>query len=258
MSRLTAYIGPEIPLKQLLIEPDNSLFGQARHSQEAFQHNFNADGFGIGWYKDSDPQRYIQTMPIWHDRNLSALTHSLASNLWLAVVRNSRGNDDATPYNAQPYLADNLMFMHDGFVTDFNINLKPASLRYLSTEIASDIHGNSDSEYLFALLRQRINDPDKLAIEYALTDILANLEVSLRDTPSVLNIVACDGDRIIAARHATAHDCASLYYTTDNPAYPDGQLIASEPLDDSGCWEPVLENHILVMQRDKPPRLSRI
>lgn len=258
MSRLTAYIGPDIALQELLIRPPNSLYAQARESHEAFHASFNADGFGIGWYHNDAPLRYTQTSPIWHDRNLGALTRSLQSELWLAVVRNSIGGDDATPYNAQPYLSDSLMFMHDGFVTDFNRNLKPACLNYLSPEVASNIHGNSESEYLFALLRQRMNDSDKLSLEHAVADILSNLEISLRDIPSVMNLVISDGHRLIATRHATAHDCASLYYATDCNRFPGGQLLASEPLDDDSNWEPVLENHLVILERNKVPRVSRI
>ncbi len=258
MSRLAAYIGPDIPLQDLLIGPPNSLYIQARESRETFHASFNADGFGIGWYRDDAPLRYIQTSPIWHDLNLGALTRSLQSELWLAVVRNSIGHSDATPYNAQPYLSNSLMFMHDGFVTDFSRNLKPACLSYLSADVASNIHGNSESEYLFALLRQRMADPDELSLEHAIADILANLEISLRDIPSVMNIVVSDGNRLIATRHATAHDCASLYYTTESKRFPGGQLVASEPLDDDGQWEPVLENHIVILERDKVPRVSRI
>ncbi len=258
MSRLAAYIGPDITLGDLLLSPRNSLYAQARESREALDASFNADGFGVGWYRHDEPCRYIQTSPIWHDRNLGALAQSLHSELWLGVVRGGHNESEATPYNAQPYLAGSLMFMHDGFVTDFNLNLKPACLSYLSAETASDIHGNSSSEYLFALLRQRMADPDGLSLEHALADILANLEISLRDTPSVMNIVISDGHRLIAARHATAHDCASLYYTTDNPHFPGGQLLSSEPLDEHGNWEPVLENHIVVLERDSVPRVSRI
>ncbi len=258
MSRLAAYIGPDISLGNLLLSPRNSLYAQARESHEAFHASFNADGFGVGWYQGEDPCRYIQTSPIWHDRNLGALARSLRSELWLGVVRGGDNEGEATPYNAQPYLADTLMFMHDGFVTDFNHNLKPACLSYLSAETASEIHGNSPSEYLFALLRQRMADPDELSLEHAIADILANLEISLRDIPSVMNIVISDGNRLIAARHATAHDCASLYYTTEDPNFPGGQLLASEPLDDNGNWEPVLENHIVILERDRVPRVSRI
>jgi len=150
------------------------------------------------------------------------------------------------------------MFMHDGFVTDFNRNLKPACLNYLSPEVASNIHGNSESEYLFALLRQRMNDSDKLSLEHAVADILSNLEISLRDIPSVMNLVISDGHRLIATRHATAHDCASLYYSIDYNRFPGGQLLASEPLDDDSSWEPVLENHLVILERDQVPRVSRI
>ena len=258
MSRLAAYIGPDISLQDLLLRPPNSLYAQARESRETFHVGFNADGFGAGWYQDNEPLRYIQTSPIWHDRNLVALARSLRSELWLAVVRGSNGNSDATPYNAQPYLSNTLMFMHDGFVTDFNRNLKPACLSYLSPEVTSEIHGNSEAEYLFALLRQRMADPDRLSVEHAIADILSNLEISLRDIPSVMNIVVSDGNRLIAARHATSHDCASLYYTTDDKHFPGGHLLASEPLDDSGSWEPVLENHLIILERDKVPRVSRI
>ncbi|HFD87955.1 MAG TPA: class II glutamine amidotransferase, partial [Gammaproteobacteria bacterium] len=43
MSRLAAYLGPEITLGEFMTGPPNSLYHQARQSREADFSTFNAD-----------------------------------------------------------------------------------------------------------------------------------------------------------------------------------------------------------------------
>ena len=64
-----------------------------------------------------------------------------------------------------------------------------------------------------------------------------------------------DGELLYATKHAINHDCPSLYYTIDDDFYPDGQLIASEALTESGLWQPVADHHILIISNDDPPEL---
>jgi len=64
-----------------------------------------------------------------------------------------------------------------------------------------------------------------------------------------------DGQYLYAARHAINETCPSLYYTTGDDNFPNGQLIASERLDDSDSWEDVPIHHILVMDTQDSPEL---
>lgn len=259
MSRIAAYIGPPVPLGEFLIKPRHSLFQQARKPDELQQARPNADGFGLGWYLKHSPQRYIQTCPIWNDPNLGALASSLSAPLWLGSVRSAGNEFGVIPANTQPFHGGDMLFMHNGFIADFNQVLRPACLQYLSPETAAGIQGNTDSEYLFALLRQRLTEPDHLDPGDALLDVLANLEVSLKDYIAVLNLIISDGRRLIGTRHAINQACPRLFYCEDDESFsPGARLMATEPLTDSPCWREVPERHMLLLEQDKPAQLIHL
>lgn len=51
MCRLTAYLGPDIPLERIIVLPSHSLLQQSQQANEA-KLAVNGDGFGIAWYSD--------------------------------------------------------------------------------------------------------------------------------------------------------------------------------------------------------------
>ncbi|MFY9776611.1 MAG: class II glutamine amidotransferase, partial [Trebonia sp.] len=55
MCRHLAYVGPEVSLKSLLIDPPYGLYRQAWAPRMQRHGTVNADGFGIGWYASGDP-----------------------------------------------------------------------------------------------------------------------------------------------------------------------------------------------------------
>ncbi|HBE92200.1 MAG TPA: hypothetical protein DDW55_06595, partial [Gammaproteobacteria bacterium] len=63
MCRLAAYLGPELRLEKLLIEPEHSLVKQSWAPREMLEAKLNADGYGYGWYDpEGNPLRYRYTM----------------------------------------------------------------------------------------------------------------------------------------------------------------------------------------------------
>ena len=60
MCRLAAYLGPAIPLQQLLLQPSHSLYRQAREPKELIYAKLNADGYGFGWYFLRPHQSYVR------------------------------------------------------------------------------------------------------------------------------------------------------------------------------------------------------
>jgi len=152
MCRLAAYLGPEIPLDSFLLAPSHSLVEQAWNPQELVYAKLNADGFGVGWYADDDaPAVYTSTMPVWSDTNLPHLARSLNKGLWLANVRSATQGMTVSQANTQPFYEDDLLFLHNGFMRDFQVTLRPVLHEFLTNEIQSGITGNTDSEYLLPL-----------------------------------------------------------------------------------------------------------
>jgi len=259
MCRLAAYLGPAIPLRQFLLEPPHSLYRQAREPQELLYTTLNADGYGFGWFSpDGTPSTYTNPLPLWSDSNLPSLARTLSSPLWVAEVRSATEGNPVHQYNTQPFSDTTMLFVHNGFIQGFHEQVRPAILRQLAPPVAATVHGNTDSEHLFAGLRQVMHDNPELQPAAAISRLFALLRRMIGERPALLNLVISDGTRLYAARHGLNHDSPSLYYTTSDPLYPGGQLVASERFSTHASWQPVPEHHILTLTPGQPPELRAI
>jgi len=259
MCRMAAYLGPEITLEDFLLSPPHSLRAQARAPRELRYAQLNADGFGFGWFNtEGQPGAYVNPAPIWSDPNLPSLAHSLYGDLWLGFVRSANNGSHISHANTQPFSDTEILFVHNGFLQDFDTRCRPAISAELAPEIAAAIQGNTDSEYLFALLRHVLSDDPDMALETALAEICARVDDWSEDTTALLNFLVSEGTRLYAVRHAINDPCPSLYYCTDNERFPGAQLIASEPLDSNGIWQPVPEHLILILDPEEPPELIEL
>lgn len=254
MCRIAAYFGPKLALERFLLAPAHSLVDQAWRPREMQTARMNADGFGFGWYTNAgEPAVYLNAMPIWSDVNLPHLGHSLASPLWLANVRSATGGLASGAANTQPYLNDEFLFVHNGLFDEFASRFRPWARQQLDPEIESCIQGTSDSEYLFAILRQYLTETPDASLETGLASLFDDLATVQDGARALLNVIVTDGRRLVAARHAYNAECPSLYFTADDDAFPDGMLVASEPLTEDGYWQSVPAHHLLVLDPEQPP-----
>lgn len=259
MCRMAAYLGPELALSAFLLEPPHNLVVQARQPRELHYTTLNADGFGLGWYaEDGEPALYVCPLPIWSDPNLAHLARSLQSDLWFANVRSATPGLGFGFANTQPFAADGLLYMHNGFIRDFGAHVRPQLHTYLDPLIQAGIAGNTDSEYLWAMLRHQLADDEDIAIETAIAEMFELLSDWIGDGTAMLNLMVSDGERIYAARHAINDTCPSLYFTTDDDRFPNGQVIASERLTDEAYWHAVPDHTILILDPEQPPELVSI
>src|SRR6266508_2604270 len=105
MCRHLAYLGPVVPLADLLLTPSHSLLRQSWEPADMRGGGtVNADGFGIGWYPPDDehldePVRYRRNIPIWADERLPVtdlLTLDAPTDsalLWALVLDRLRSGD---------------------------------------------------------------------------------------------------------------------------------------------------------------------
>ena len=152
MCRFVAYLGINpIALARIIDYPSHSLIKQSRRAQLG-KHNINADGFGIGWYNHNiDPTAGVfkSTQPAWNDQNLHHIVDKIQSTCFIGHIRASTvGNVDQL--NCHPFSFDNLLFAHNGTIKDFAA-IKRKLLRSLCDLSYFSIHGETDSEYFFAL-----------------------------------------------------------------------------------------------------------
>ena len=256
MCRIAAYLGETIALEKFLLEPPHSLLVQGWAPRELRYARLNADGFGFSWYaEDGRPAVYVNPAAIWTDPNLRYLGHSLSSDLWLASVRSASPGNPVNHANTQPFVDGEFLFDHNGLIDDFHSKVRQRLVADLDAAYLPPILGNTESEYLFAALRQLLNENPDLPVESALGELMQRVEDWVGDCRALLTMVISDGERLYAVRHACGDECPTLYYTTDDETFPNAQLIASEPLTESGVWQSVPEHQILILDPEEPPEL---
>lgn len=240
MCRLAAYIGPEIPLASLLTEPEHSLVEQSWAPRELRYAKVNADGYGVGWFRtDGTPACYVNPTPIWSDPNLNDLAAVLTAPVWLANIRSATHGLAVNHVNTQPFKADRLLFLHNGFIGDYSANLRFDLEKILDQDIRANILGTTDSEMLFAHYRQLKREDPELDDMQLLIKVRGIIENLLGPRQALLNMLIANPARITAIRCAINDPAPSLYYCREHPDFPRGALVASEPFDQRGAWQVV-------------------
>ena len=248
MCRLACYIGPEIALADLLLQPDHSLLQQSWNPQEMREGRLNADGYGFGWFDDNGkPARYTNPMPIWSDPNLESLSRSLHQAVWMTNVRSATRCMDVSQANTQPFTDESTIFLHNGYIKDFPTEVRHTMHSKLDADIDAHVQGTTDSEYLFALLRQHRRNHPEHTLQQSVSGMMHDLAQDMGKRKCLLNIAVSDGDVIIATRHALNGDCPSLYYIKDGSCCPKAGIFASEPLHPEHDWHAVPDHHLIRM-----------
>ena len=252
MCRLAAYLGPEISLGRFLMEPAHSLYRQSWEPKEMEEAVLNADGFGFGWVNQSGQTAvYTNTRPIWTDTNLGSLSESLFSPYWLANVRSATPGQSISQDNTHPFKLGQILFTHNGYIENFNTDIRTRLHEILKPSIQSGIQGNTDSEFLFALLRQQLKHTSDIA--QAIQGIVSILTEMITDEKVLLNLIVGDGTQFYILRHAINGQCPTLYYSTEENEFPDSILIASEALTESGKWQTIPEHSYCTIIDNTPP-----
>lgn len=256
MCRLAAYLGPQISLRRFLLESPHSLYRQSWDPKELNEATLNADGYGVAWRQANGGMgRYTQPMAAWNDLNLPSLADALSSGLWLGNVRSATPGQIVHAINTQPYAVEHLAMTHNGYLSGLAEGGRGRMLARLSDQIQADLQGTTDSEYLFALIRQSIADgADSLA-----TALVTALEQAVHDTgarPALLNVCVSDGESLVFSRYSVERPNPSLYWHPAHPDYPGGQLLASERLDQEPGWQAVKENSLSILRPGREPQVT--
>lgn len=248
MCRLAAHIGAARTLASLLYEPPHSLQHQAYAPRELLHGNVNVDGTGLAWWppgeEDRPPLRYVGPLPPWSDPNLPVLAPRLWAVCQLAAVR---GATPGVPYGTggvAPFVIDGLALAHNGWLGGFRSRgVRQLLERDLPDDAQAELTAVNDS--LLLAWHVAVRHRDEADLVAAVQGALAAAEAACRKVgePATLNLVATDGQRIVAARRSLDLPTNSLYVRTE----PDGHLLASEPLDGDDGWEPVPADHLAVV-----------
>ena len=223
MCRIAAWIGPEVPLEDIIVRPAHSLLTQSQHATEA-KLAVQGDGFGLAWYGRGDlPGLYRDVLPAWGDANLTSLCRMVRSPLFIGHVRASTTGETSRA-NCHPFTAGRWSFCHNGQVPHF-ARIRRRLEAALPDALYAQRHGSTDSELVFlTLLAQGLED-DPLAAIRATLDAIGPAGP---EGPVKLTCVLSDGIQLFAFRHASDGSCPTLYLS--GPMGGGGRALASEPL----------------------------
>lgn len=281
MCRFALYLGPPITLDLLTTRPEYSIIRQSFQSR--MREPLNGDGFGLAWYVPGispTPAQFRSIQPAWNNINLLHLARVSVSPVVLAHVRAATPGFSVSEANCHPFIADRYAFMHNGSVPGF-LRLKRSLRRSLSDEAYLGIHGTTDSEHLFALLRDQITQQTDGPPEARLAAaVRATIHEIQRLTESVgateqalLNMVISDGACAVVSRCATGDGEAPTLYVRTGSRYvcdegrcamadadgrPEAILVASEPLTDEAGWQAVPPNHLLIIDSEFQYRMQPV
>jgi glutamine amidotransferase len=278
MCRFTLYLGSPIRLSSLLLEPEHSLIRQSIHSHERDE-PLNGDGFGVGWYARElcdEPAVFRSITPAWNNRNLRNLARVVASDCILAHVRAATQLSGVNDANCHPFRYGRLLFMHNGDIGNFR-QLRRRLLNEISDEAFSNVYGSTDSELLFSVLideLQQIVEPQPLeclavAMERAIARVTATATRHGDNAACHLNCAVSDGARAVVSRFANDPDegppslyyfCGQLYPTAADMPDADRRsiIVSSERLTATTGWEVIPPNHMILLERERPPELRSL
>src|SRR5574341_562058 len=173
MCRHIVYMGTPLTLEELLLAPEHSLLTQSYAPRHQSHGTVNADGFGVGWYdlqKRREPARYRTQRPMWTDQSFASIAGLITSGAVLAAVRSASPGMPVEESGTPPFAEEKWLFSHNGLVPGFHHGVGRELRRGLSERRATGIVGASDSELLFKMVLDRLDD-GSLPGE-ALTDVV--------------------------------------------------------------------------------------
>ncbi|MFD7532650.1 ergothioneine biosynthesis protein EgtC [Streptomyces sp. NPDC059849] len=238
MCRHIAYLGPSVPLGELLTLPPHSLVRQSWEPREQRHGTVNADGFGVGWYADGDPVpgRYRRPGPVWGDQTFADLTRVVRSTALLAAVRDATEADADGEAAAAPFAAGPLLFSHNGVVKGWPHSVAPLAAGLPPAELLA-LTARCDSALVWALVRHRLAEGDPLPQAVADTVV----DVAAAAPGSRLNLLLTDGATIVATAWGD-----TLSYLAEPGLRT---VVASEPYDDDPHWRTVPDRTLLTATR---------
>lgn len=251
MCRLLGYLGQPIQLDRLIDKHEHSLVVQSYQPREMTAGLLNADGFGIGWYhphKSTEPFAYKNTLPIWGDINLAHLSRYVESSCVLANIRSATPGQSIDLVNCQPFHRNSILGVHNGFIENFRRSLYRPIRNQLDDLYYQGIHGNTDSEHIFALLMHNLQFFPEANFAEVLQKTLMEL-VSLANEYGVtasLNLVISNGQQLVACRCANRSPAPSLYWLQNHSSFPNAIVVASEPFFPDEHWVKFAESSMLV------------
>jgi gamma-glutamyl hercynylcysteine S-oxide hydrolase len=214
MCRHLGWLGREVTLSALVLDPPHSLRVQSYAPRRQKHGLMNADGWGVGFFDAGVPRRWRSPAPLWGDVSFDSVAPALRSHSVVAAVRSATVGMPIEASATAPFTDGQWLLSHNGIV---DRAVLPASASAESV---------CDSAILAATIFARGLD--------VLGDTIA--EIGAADPDARLNVLAANGSRLLATVWG---DTLSILRRAD------GVVLASEPYDDDYDWEDVPDRHLV-------------
>jgi glutamine amidotransferase len=214
MCRHLGWLGEPVSIASLVLDPPCGLRVQSYAPRRQKHGLINADGWGVGFFDNSEARRWRSASPLWGDVSFASVAPALRSGCVIAAVRSASVGMPIEASASAPFSDGSWLLSHNGVV---DRGVLPLSRVAESTV---------DSAVLAALIFDRGLDN--------LGDTI--VEVGTSDPGARLNIVAANGSRLLAT---TWGDTLSVLRRDD------GVVLASEPYDDHPDWQDIPDRHLV-------------
>jgi gamma-glutamyl hercynylcysteine S-oxide hydrolase len=231
--RHLAYVGPPIPVHDLLYGAPHGLAHMARGPKHQHPPEDNRDGFGVGWYREpaTVPDRYVSLDPIWEDDDFAAASTDIVTGGVVAAARAASPGATIEVTGNAPFESDQWLFSLNGRVDGFYDGLGDELRAGLGDHWHDEFDGDADSEVLFAMVLDEL-DAGASPVD-ALTAVVARIKAR---TTGRFNLLLSDGTHLAATA-----SCNSLFTLSTDDAI----TIASEPLSDDPGWQRVPDESVV-------------
>lgn len=260
MCRWITFISTEeICLADLVLKPSNSLVDQSVDASyhpgfaQRFNHQVNADGFGVGWYHDNGvcPALYRDTEPAWSNLNLREICNASTTKCAIAHVRAASPGMGVHIPNVHPFKAGRLLFAHNGAIQGFK-KIRRKLLAQMTDDAFLGIHGTTDSECCFGLVLTNLakdgcgtENPYKQREPFGHDRLYNAMKRTIRQLehilvvsgvqagtqiPSRMNFTLTDGETVVCSRFTDKYPLVpppSLYF-----AYGESEIMKQELCDE--------------------------
>lgn len=240
-----------------LVDAPDSLTAQSRREP---------DGVGLGVFaEDGTPIVHKRPVAAYEDKAFATEAREVRSGTFLAHIRYA-STGDLRPENTHPFLQDGRLFAHNGVVEGLD-RLRDELGDALIAEL---VHGDTDSELVFALVTayaRRDGDIGRAIVD-AVGWVAARLPVY------ALNVILTTPTDLWALRYPDTH----RLYVLDRPAggvhggrplehasrpgtvrvrshelseHP-ATIVASERMDENPRWRPLAPGELVHVGADRP------
>ncbi|RLG76728.1 MAG: class II glutamine amidotransferase [Thermoprotei archaeon] len=247
-----------------------SFFESPRGSFEELSHG-NPSGWGVAWLDENGWRIYKEPVALYASaRAREVIRRCVRSKVVISHVRLASAGGIRVE-NTHPWLYRGWVFAHNGTVYGRRELLKLLRGEHRGLE------GDTDSEALFHLVVQEVNDLGD-PVEGIASAVEKIVRSGIKFTS--LNFIASNGEKLYALRYAAT---SPSYYTLHHIERPRESLelrklsretqqliaaklargekavvIASEPMSDEPHWKPVPNKHLMIVNRDLSTELRPI